>query len=121
MVKEHPYSKITRRPQVSLLLFLDLHTNTSLDTILLNNRCSSLIKKAVADPEKIGGVDDKIYKNKLCIISKFRLFMINVLDLAQTCWAYFLIRRIARICNRGEAITGCGGEAPAAVVWGQSS
>ena len=43
----------------------------------------------VADPENFGGGDDKIYKRKLCIISKFRMFMINVLDLAQTCLAYF--------------------------------
>ena len=26
--------------------------------------------------------DDKIYKHKLCIISKFRMFVINVLDIA---------------------------------------
>ena len=33
--------------------------------------------------------DDKIYEHKLWIISKFWMFMINVLDLAQTCWGYF--------------------------------
>ena len=41
------------------------------------------------DLENFGGGDDKIYKYKLCIISKFCMFMINVLDLAQTCWGYF--------------------------------
>ena len=35
------------------------------------------------------GKNDKIYEHKLCIISKFWMFMINVLDLAQTCWKYF--------------------------------
>ena len=43
----------------------------------------------VADLENFGGGDDKIYEHKLCIISKFCMFMINVLDLAQTCWGYF--------------------------------
>ena len=33
--------------------------------------------------------DDKIYHYKLWIISKFRMIMINVLDLAQTCWPVF--------------------------------
>ena len=42
----------------------------------------------VADLENFGGGDDKIYEHKLCIISKFWMFMINVLDLAQT-WGYF--------------------------------
>ena len=33
--------------------------------------------------------NDKIYKHKLCIISKFRTFMINVLYLTHTCWTCF--------------------------------
>ena len=44
--------------------------------------------RAVADLENFGGGNDKIYEHKLCIISKFWMFMINVLDLAQT-WGYF--------------------------------
>ena len=44
---------------------------------------------AVADLENFGGGDDKIYEHKLWIISKFWMFMINVLDLAQTCWGFF--------------------------------
>ena len=48
-----------------------------------------LIEVPAADPENFGGGDDKIYKHKLGIISKFRMCMINVLDLAQICWAYF--------------------------------
>ena len=44
---------------------------------------------AVADLENFGEGDDKIYEHKLYIISKFCMVMINVLDLAQTCWGYF--------------------------------
>ena len=44
----------------------------------------------VADLENFGGGDEKLYEHKLWIISKFWMFMINVLDLAQTCWGYFL-------------------------------
>ena len=43
----------------------------------------------MADLENFGVGDNKIYEHKLCIISKFCMFMINVLDLAQTCWGYF--------------------------------
>ena len=45
----------------------------------------------VADPENFGGEDEKIYKHKFSIglISKFRVFMINLLDVAQICLAYF--------------------------------
>ena len=36
-------------------------------------------RQAVADLENFGGGDDKIYEHELCIISKFWMFMINVL------------------------------------------
>ena len=47
--------------------------------------------QAVADPETFGVGDDKIYKHGFSIglISKFRMFMINLLDVAQICLAYF--------------------------------
>ena len=48
-----------------------------------------VIRTTVADLENFGGGDNKIYEHKLWIISKFWMFMINVLDLAQTCWGYF--------------------------------
>ena len=47
-----------------------------------------LVLLPVADLENFGGGDDKIYEHKLCIISKFWMFVINVLDLAQT-WGHF--------------------------------
>ena len=34
-------------------------------------------KWPAADPENFGGVDDKIDKHKLCIISKFWMCMMN--------------------------------------------
>ena len=34
---------------------------------------------SVEDLENFGGGNDKIYEHKLCIILKFRMFMINVL------------------------------------------
>ena len=37
--------------------------------------------RPVADLENFGGGDDKIYEHKLCIISKFWMFMINVLGI----------------------------------------
>ena len=65
-------------------------------TLLLSNTSPNLDiftfsywLKPVADLENFGGGDDKIYEHKLRIISKFCMFMINVLDLAQTCWGYF--------------------------------
>ena len=52
------------------------------------NTLKTSLLVAVADLENFGGGDDKIYEHKLCIISKFGMFMINVLDLTQT-WGYF--------------------------------
>ena len=46
--------------------------------------------EAVADLENFGGGMIKFMTDhKLCIISKFWMFMINGLNLAQTCWGYF--------------------------------
>ena len=66
-----------------VLLLVLLHTSNNL--VPTFHRQTS----AVADLENFGGGDDKIYEHKLCIISKFCMFMINVLDLAQTCWGCF--------------------------------
>ena len=49
----------------------------------------SITVGTVADLETFGGGDDKIFERKLCIISNFCMFMINVLDLAQTCGGHF--------------------------------
>ena len=45
----------------------------------------------MADPENFAGGDDKIYKHRFSIglISKFGMFMNNLLDVAQICLAYF--------------------------------
>ena len=48
----------------------------------------------MADPENLGRGNDKM--DKLCIISKFRMFMMNVLDLARTCWGIVLICTIQK-------------------------
>ena len=61
----------------------------------------------MADPKNFDGENDQIYKHKLLLISKFRMFMINVLDLEQTCFAFSLIRRVARNLQWGEG--GCYG------------
>ena len=49
--------------------------------------------------------------------------MINILDLAQTCLAFLLIRRVARSLQ-WELLRGCGGGAPSLRkqlgVWGRS-
>ena len=52
-------------------------------------RKKRFMAQQVAHPENFGWGDEKIYKQKLRIISKFQLSMINFLDLEQTCWAYF--------------------------------
>ena len=73
---------------------------------------SRLRAMSVANPENfVEGWGDKIYKLKLCIISKFRMFMINVLDFAQTCLAFSLIRRISRNL-KWRAVTGVWGRTP---------
>ena len=70
-----------------------------------------MFKKLVSSTEfqialsSVGAVQWRIQKilvggmiklDKLCIISKFRMFRMNVLDLARTCWGIVLIRTIPK-------------------------
>ena len=74
-----PLSKVKTRRDSSFAMYITIVKYSVAD------------QHSVADPENFGGGDDKIYKHGFSIglISKFRMFMINLLDVAEICLAYF--------------------------------